>query len=63
MTDEKVPKFQVSLIVREFVDTGETIELQPIADYQESCWGWEDAKKTIKFFTQRVGKKIKDDYI
>ena len=51
-------KYQICLIVKEFVDTGEAIELQPIADYQESCWGWEDAKKTIKFFTKRIEGKL-----
>lgn len=51
-------KFQICLIVKEFVDTGEHIEVQPIADYQESCWGWPDAKKTIDFFVKRVEGKL-----
>lgn len=54
-------KFQICLIVKEFIDTGEVIELQPIADYQESCWGWEDAKKTISFFTNRIEEKLNGD--
>ena len=54
-------KFQICLIVKEFIDTGDTIEIQPIADYQESCWGWEDAKKTIAFFTNRIEEKLNGD--
>ena len=51
-------KYQVCLIVKEFMDTGETIEIQPIADYQEFCWGWDDAKKSIDFFMKRIEGKI-----
>ena len=51
-------KYQICLIVKEFVDTPDNIELQPIADYQEACWGWEEAKKAIKFFTKRIDGKI-----
>ena len=56
-----IGKYQICLIVKEFVDTGEHIEVQPIADYQESCWGWEDAKKTIRFFMKRIEKKLNGD--
>ena len=59
MVDDKIiGKYQVCLIVKEFVETGDTIELQPIVDYEESCWGWEDAKKTIDFFMNRVEGKL-----
>lgn len=59
MVDEEVSgKFQICLIVKEYIDTGETIVIQPFADYAESCWGWEDAKKTIKFFMERVEGKL-----
>lgn len=51
-------KFQVCLIVKEFVDTGDNIDLQTVADYLESCWGWEDAKETINFFIQRIEAKL-----
>ena len=55
-----IPKFQITLLVKEFIDLGESIQLQPIADYQESCWGWEDAKKSIRFFMKRIEKKLND---
>jgi len=51
-------KYQICLIVKEFVDTGESIELQPIVDYQESCMGWEEAKKAIRFFMKRTEGKL-----
>lgn len=51
-------KFQITLMIKEFVDTGERIELQPIADYQESCWGWEDAKESIDFLIKRIEGKL-----
>ena len=56
--DKIIGKYQVCLVVKEFVDTGDTIEVQTIADYLESCWGWEDAKKSIEFFTKRVEGKL-----
>ena len=55
-----MPKYQICLVVKEFVDTGDTIEIQPIADYQEFCWGWKDAKSSIEFFTKRIEGKIKE---
>ena len=59
MVDDKIiGKYQVCLVIKEFVDTGDTIEAQTIADYLESCWGWEDAKKTINFFMKRVEGKL-----
>ena len=58
MVDEVPGKYQICLIVKEFVDTGERIELQPIADYQESCWGWDDSKKAINFFIKRIEGKL-----
>ena len=59
MIDEKVMgKFQICLIIKEYVDTGERIEIQPIADYQEACWGWDDAKKSLKFFMKRIEGKL-----
>ena len=61
MVDKITGKFQFRLIVKEFTDTGETIELQPIADYEESCWGWEDAKDSINFFVKRVEEKLNGD--
>lgn len=51
-------KFQICLIVKEYIDTGERVEIQPIADYLESCWGWDDAKETIDFFMKRVEVKL-----
>lgn len=51
-------KFQVCLIVKEFVDTGERIESQPIALYEEACWGWLNAKETINYFVERVEQKL-----
>jgi len=51
-------KFQITLIVKEFVDTGERVELQPIADYQESNWGWEDTTKALDFFMKRIEEKL-----
>lgn len=51
-------KFQVCLIIKEFIDTGERVELQTISDYLESCWGREDSKKTIKFFMKRIEEKL-----
>ena len=59
--DKITGKFQICLIVKEFMDTGDTIELQPIADYQESCWGWEDTKNSIAFFTNRIEDKLNGD--
>ena len=53
-------KFQVCLIVKEFVDTGERIEILPIADYQESCWTWEKTKDSVKFFLDRVERIINE---
>ena len=61
MANDKEGKFQVWIVVKEFMDTGDTIELQPIADYQESCWGWHDAKTTIDFFTNRIEEKLNGD--
>lgn len=51
-------KFRLTLTVDEFIDTGERIEVQGIGNYQEFCWGWEDAKKTIRFFMKRIEKKL-----
>lgn len=57
--DKKISgKFQICLIVKEFVDTGERIEIQPIADYQESCWGWPEAQKALNFFMKRIEGKL-----
>lgn len=56
--DKETSKFQICLIVKEYVDTGENIILNPIADYQESCWGWNDAKKSLKFFMKRIELKL-----
>ena len=56
-------KFQINLVVKEFVDTNETIELQPIADYQESCWGWDDAKEAINFLIKRIEGKLNGENI
>ena len=53
-----IGKYQICLIVKEFVDTGERIEIQPIADYQESCWGWEEAKDSLNFFIKRVEERL-----
>ncbi|KKL82075.1 hypothetical protein LCGC14_1988410 [marine sediment metagenome] len=58
--DKKIGKFQVTLTVKEFVDTGEHIELQPIGDYQESCWNWDGAKDSIIFFIKRIEERLKD---
>jgi len=59
MVDDKITgKFQICLIVKEFIDTGERVELQSVADYLESCWGWEDAKKSIRFFIKRIEGKL-----
>lgn len=49
------------MIVKEFVDTGENIELQPVADYAESCWGWNDVKKSLDFFVERIEEKLQND--
>lgn len=60
--DKKINgKFQICLIIKEFIDTGETVILHPFVDYAEACWGWEDAKKTIKFFMKRAEKKLMDE--
>ncbi len=47
MTDHKpLNKYQLNVIVKEYVDTGENIVLSLLCDYTESCWGFEDVKKT-----------------
>ena len=51
-------KFQICLIVKEFVDTGEKVEIQPIGLYEEFCWGWDDAKESIEFLIKRVEEKL-----
>jgi len=56
-------KFQIRLMVKEFIDTGETFELQPIGDYEESCWGWDDAKESINFLIKRIEGKLNGENI
>ncbi len=58
MPDDIEGKFQICLIIKEFIDTGESIIIQGVADYQESCWGWEDAKKSLEFFIKRVEERL-----
>ena len=55
-------KFQITLIIKEFVETPDSIELQPIADYQESCSGWKNAKETIVYFTKRIETKLNGEH-
>ena len=61
MVDKITGKFQFGLIVKEFIDTGDKIEVQTIADYLESCWGWEDTKESINFFVKRIEEKLNGD--
>ncbi len=59
MTDNKIMfKYQITTVVKEYIDTGENIVLSLVGDYTESCWGFEDVKKTARFFINRLGKKI-----
>ncbi len=58
---KKIGRFQFTLKVIEFVDTGEHIEAQPISEYQESCWTWKDTKEAIEFFTKRIEDKIDEN--
>jgi len=58
MADDIIGKFQICLIVREFIDTGEKIEIQPVADYAETCQGWNNTKKALDFFVKRTEKKL-----
>ena len=51
-------KFQICLIIKEFIDTGESIELQPTADYAESCWNWDGVKEAVAFFLKRMEEKL-----
>ena len=51
-------KFRIYLEVKEFIDTGEHVELQPFAEYGESCWGWKDVKETIEFYMKRMEMKL-----
>jgi hypothetical protein len=53
-------KFQITLTIKQFVDVGDCIEIHPITDYRESCWDWEDAKKSFEFFIKRTEDKLKD---
>ena len=64
MTDHKpLNKYQLNVIVKEYIDTGENIVLSLLCDYTESCWGFEDVKKTLQFFIKRLDKKIKENTI
>ena len=54
-------KFQICLIIKEFVDCGENIELQTIADYLESCKSWNDVKESLSFLIKRIEKKLTGD--
>ena len=54
-------KFQICLIIKEFIDTGDRIELQPTADYAESCWNWKGVKESLAFFIDRVEEKLKNE--
>ena len=54
-------KFQIALVIKEYVDTGENIQLQPTADYAESCWNWDGVKETVAFFLKRIEEKLKDE--
>lgn len=51
-------KFQICLIIREYIDTGERVEMQSLTDYAESCYGWEDVKKALDFFIKRTEEKL-----
>jgi len=51
-------KFQVCLIIKELVELDNSIEELSIADYLEVCKDWEDAKKTIEFFKNRIEGKL-----
>jgi len=51
-------KFQICLIVKEFVDCGDSIELQTISDYLESCSSWNDVKESLTFLIKRIEGKL-----
>lgn len=54
-------KFRICLIVEEFVDTGDKIEVHSIGHYSEFCWHWSDVKKSISYFTKRLEGKIRSE--
>ena len=54
-------KFQIALVIKEYVNTGENIQLQPTADYAESCWNWDGVKKALAFFIERVEWKLQNE--
>lgn len=56
--DKKIGKFQVTLIVKEFVDMGDNIDLKQIGAYEESCWDRDGAKDSIVFFIKRIEEKL-----
>lgn len=59
MADKTIKgKFQIGIILKEYVDTGDSIELQEIGNYWESCWGWKDVRKTFAFFIERMEEKL-----
>lgn len=51
-------KFEIILVVKEFTEYAEQIQLHPIANYSESCWNWDGVKKALKFFIKRVEKVL-----
>ena len=51
-------EFQIGIFLKEFVETPDSIEIHTIVDYLESCWDFEDVKKTIKFFIKRIEGKL-----
>ncbi len=60
MTEKpEFPKFRVFFAVDEFFDTGDQIQTHTQGSYQENCLNWQEAKKTITHFTNRIGKKLK----
>lgn len=60
MSGEIEGKFQICLIIKEFVDTGENIELQPVGNYTESCWNWKGVEQALAFFIKRIEEKLKN---
>lgn len=51
-------QFQINLIIKEFIDTGEEIQIYSLADYLEPCRNWKDVKKSLNFFINRIENKI-----
>ena len=53
-------KFEIILVVKEFAEYAEQIQLHPIANYSESCQNWNGVKESVRFFMKRVEKKLNE---